>query len=85
MADRTNVLAERGPDTLVREIEQARRNLAQTIDAIAERVSPAGAARRAADRARERAQRLDPRLVSAGAAFAAGLAAYLVWRRRRRG
>jgi type VI protein secretion system component VasF len=83
MADRTNVLAERGPDTLVREIEQARKNLAQTIDAIAERVSPASAARRAADRARERAQRLDPRLIGAGAAFAVGLAAYLVWRRRK--
>ena len=84
MADGTKALTERGSDTLVREIEQTRESLARTIDAIAERVSPASVTRRAADRARERAGRLDPRLIGAGAALAVGLTAYLMWRRRRR-
>jgi hypothetical protein len=76
--------ATQNSDTLVREIERTRDNLARTIDAIAERVSPANNARRALERARERTGRIDVRYVAAGAAVVAGVtAALLIWRGRR--
>ncbi len=72
-----------GQEDLVREIEQTRAELARTIDAITDRVSPSNVARRTKDRLRERVQSLDPKLVGAGAAVAVGLVAFVVWRRRR--
>jgi hypothetical protein len=83
MADADRAPSAGGQDTLIREIEQTRQDLARTIDAITERVSPANVARRTADRLRQRAQALDPAIVGAGAAVAVGLVAFLVWRRRR--
>jgi hypothetical protein len=83
MADGDRSASGGGQDTLIREIEQTRQELARTIDAITERVSPANVARRTAGRMRQRAQELDPRMVAAGAAVAVGLVAFLVWRRRR--
>jgi Protein of unknown function (DUF3618) len=78
------VPATQNPDTLMREIERTRDNLARTIDAIAERVSPASNARRALQRARERTDGIDMRYVAAGAAVAVGVtAALLIWRGRR--
>jgi hypothetical protein len=78
------VPATQNPDTLMREIERTRDNLARTIDAIAERVSPANNARRALQRARERTDGIDMRYVAAGAAVAVGVtAALLIWRGRR--
>jgi len=78
------VPATQNPDTLVREIERTRDNLARTIDAIAERVSPANNVRRALERARERTNGIDMRYVAAGAAVVAGVtAAFLIWRGRR--
>ncbi|HEY4464409.1 MAG TPA: DUF3618 domain-containing protein [Streptosporangiaceae bacterium] len=82
MADADRAPSAGGQDTLIREIEQTRQELARTIDAITDRVSPANVARRTADRMRERAQVLDPRIVGAGAVVAVGLVAFLVWRRR---
>ena len=76
--------ATHNPDTLVREIERTRDNLARTIDAIADRVSPANNARRALQRARERTDGIDIRYVAAGAAAVVGVtAALLIWRRPR--
>ena len=46
MADTDTALVAQDPDTLVTEIERTRDNLARTIDAIADRVSPANNARR---------------------------------------
>lgn len=69
--------------TTISEIEQARSDLARTIDAIADKVRPASVARGAADRLRQRAQSVDPRLVGAGAVVVVGVVAFLVWRRRR--
>ncbi len=43
------------PDALVAQIERTRENLAQTIDTLAERVSPAGNMRRLRERALEQA------------------------------
>lgn len=67
----------------VQEIELARADLARTIDAIADRVSPANVARRAAGRLLERARAVDPRLAAGAAVAVAGVVALAVWRRRR--
>jgi hypothetical protein len=83
MANGDRAPAVGGQEKLVREIEQTREDLARTIDAITERVSPANVARRAKDRARQRAQALDPKVVAVGAAVTIGLVTLLVWRRRR--
>jgi Protein of unknown function (DUF3618) len=69
-------------DTLVADIGRTRAELARTIDAISDRVSPRKNVHRAADRLRERAGRIDP--VTAGAAAAAvvvGVTVLLLLRR----
>jgi len=72
-------------DVLVADIERTRENLARTIDEISDRLNPANAARRAADRARERVAAIDP-VVAVGTAVAVvGVTvAWLLLRRRRR-
>jgi ElaB/YqjD/DUF883 family membrane-anchored ribosome-binding protein len=79
-----------GQKATVSEIEEAREDLARTVDAIAEIVSPANVARRTADKLRQRVQSrvqsVDPKLAGAGAVVvvsAVGVVAFLVWRRRR--
>lgn len=79
-----------GQKATVREIEEAREDLARTIDAIADMVSPANVARRTAGKLRQsvqsRVQSVDPKLAGAGAVVvvsAVGVVAFLVWRRRR--
>jgi LPXTG-motif cell wall-anchored protein len=86
MADGDGVVSTRDPDALVKEIERTRENLARTIDALTERISPANAARRVAARAREQAARPEVQRAAgaAGAAVLAGLAGYLFRRRRRK-
>ena len=84
MADTDAALEVRDPDALVTEMELTRKNLARTIDAIADRVSPANNARRAVERVREQASRVDPRYVAAVAAVAVGLVGFLIIRRRRK-
>ena len=74
-------------DTLVADIDRTRAQLARTIDAISERVSPRRNVERAADELRERASQIDP--VIAGAVVAAvvvgvGLTVLLLVRRRKR-
>ena len=54
--------------TLVADIDRTRAELARTIDAISDRVSPKRNVQRAADRLRERISQIDP--VMAGAAAA---------------
>ena len=86
MAEANREVAVRDPDALVTEIERTRENLAQTIDQLADRVSPANVAQRALDRAREQFQRPEARM--AGGAVAAlavlgVLGVYLIRRRRR--
>jgi hypothetical protein len=87
MADTDTVPVPQDPHTLVTEIERTRDNLARTIDAIAERVSPANTARRAVQRAREEVGSIDKRYAVGGAAAAAvivaGAVALLIWRRRK--
>ncbi len=84
MADADTSLAERDPDALEKEIERTREELARTIDTIADRVNPAKVAQRAVTRGRLEAARLDPVVAGVGVAvLVAGVAAIVVWRRRR--
>ena len=72
------------PRELVTEIERTRANLAQTIDQITDRVSPANVARRTTDRVKERLSQVDPLVGSAVALAAVSVTCYLVWRRIRK-
>jgi hypothetical protein len=72
-------------DTLVADIDRTRAELARTIDAISDRMSPKRNARRAVDQIRERVSQIDP--VMAGAAAGAvviGVTVLFLWRRRKR-
>ena len=72
-------------DTLVADIDRTRTELARTIDAISDRVSPKRNVQRAAGRFRARVSQVNP--VVAGAAAAAvvvGVTVLLVLRRRSR-
>jgi anti-sigma factor RsiW len=72
-------------DALVADIDRTRAELARTIDAISDRVSPKKNANRAIEQIRRRASQTDP--VMAGAAAAAvviGVTALFLLRRRRR-
>ena len=83
MADSDAAVEVRDPDALVTEMERTRENLARTIDAIADRVSPANNARRVMERVREQAGKVDKRYVAAAGAVVVVGAALLIWRRRR--
>jgi len=77
-------VAERDLDALAKEIEQTREELARTIDTIADRVNPANVARRAMTRARYEAAQIDPMVAGISAAvLVVGVAALVIWRRRR--
>jgi hypothetical protein len=72
-------------DALVADIDRTRAELARTIDAISDRVSPKKNVDRAMDRIRQRASQIDP--VMAGAAAAAvvvGVTVLILFRRRKR-
>jgi hypothetical protein len=72
-------------DSLVADIDRTRAELARTIDAISDRVSPKKNVNRAVDQIRQRASQIDP--IMAGAAAAAvvvGLTAFVLLRRRRK-
>jgi len=84
MAEADGEVALRDPDALIKEIERTRENLARTIDALTERVSPGSVARRTLARAREQAARPEVQLVGGAAALVTvAVAAYALWRRRR--
>ncbi len=76
-------------DTLVADIDRTRAELARTIDAISDRVSPKKNVERAADRFRDRVSQIDPVMAGAAAAaagiFVVGVTVlFLVHRRRKR-
>jgi Protein of unknown function (DUF3618) len=72
-------------DTLVADINRTRMQLARTIDAISDRVSPKKNVQRAADRFRDQIVQVNP--IVAGAvtgAVVVGLTVLILLRRRRR-
>ena len=72
-------------DTLVADIDRTRMQLARTIDAISDRVSPKKNVQRAADRFREQIIQVNP--IVAGAvtgAVVVGVTVLILLRRRRR-
>ena len=74
-------------DTLVADIDHTRADLARTIDAISDRVSPRRNVERAADELRERASEIDPVMVGAVVAavvVGVGLTVLFLVRRRRK-
>lgn len=79
----------RDPDDMQREVEHIRAELAQTIDEIAERLSPRRAAERGKEEARQRLVRLREaaiahrEAVAAGAVAVVGVVVVLVALRRR--
>jgi hypothetical protein len=84
MAEADGEVALRDPNQVVNEIETTRENLARTIDALTERVSPGNIARRSLDRLREQVARPEVQLIGGAVVLAtAGVVAYSLWRRRR--
>ncbi len=72
-------------DELVADIDRTRAQLARTIDAIADRVSPKKNVNRAVEQVRERVAQIDPIMAGAAAAVVVvGLTAFILLRRRRR-
>jgi hypothetical protein len=72
-------------DELVADIDRTRAQLARTIDAIADRVSPKKNVNRAVEQVRERVAQIDPVMAGAAAAVVVvGLTAFILLRRRRR-
>jgi Protein of unknown function (DUF3618) len=80
-----NNSARNSPDALVAEIEHTREDLARTIDALADRVSPASNVRLLRDKLREQATKPEVKLGAAAAgAFIVGVTLLGIWARRRR-
>jgi len=74
-----------GKKELVADIDRTRADLARTIDAIAERVSPRRNIDRAMEEVRQNVGRIDPVIAGAvAAAVAIGITALFLLRRRRR-
>ena len=72
-------------ETLVADIDRTRTELARTIDAISDRVSPRKNVQRAADRLRERVSKVDPVIAGAAAAVVVvGVTVLILLRRRNR-
>jgi anti-sigma factor RsiW len=71
-------------DALVADIDRTRTELARTIDAISDRVSPKKNINRAVEQVRQRASQIDPLVAgAAAAAIVVGLTAFVLLRRRR--
>jgi hypothetical protein len=80
----TGDVAGRDPDALVAQIERTREDLAQTIDTLAERVSPAHNIKMLRERAAEQVARPEVRLGAAAAgAVLVGLVLLRMWSRRK--
>jgi hypothetical protein len=73
-----------GQAKLVTEIEKTRADLAHTIDAITDRVTPSRVAQRTAVEVRSKLSQVDPLIGGAVVLAAVSVTCYLVWRRLRR-
>ena len=72
-------------DALVADIDRTRAELARTIDAIADRVSPKKNVHRVMEQVRQRASQIDPLMAGAAtAALVVGVTTLFLVRRRRK-
>ena len=76
--------AKLGQAELLAEIENTRAELARTIDAITDRVTPSKVAQRTALEVRAKLGQVDPLIGGTIALAAVSVTCYLVWRRLRR-
>jgi Protein of unknown function (DUF3618) len=82
MAEVKGEVAVRDSGEVMGEIERTRKNLASTIDALTERVSPGNVARQSVDRVRGQASRPQVRMAAGAVALVAAAAvAFALWRR----
>ena len=85
MADADTDAKPVGQDELVADIDRTRVELARTIDAIADRVSPKKNVHRVMEQVRRRASQIDPLMAgAAAAAVAVGVTTLFLVRRRRK-
>jgi hypothetical protein len=78
-------VAKQSPDMIVAEIERTRENLARTIDALTEKVSPANNIRKLKEQVAEQVARPEVILGAAAVGLAlVGFTIYRIWGRRRR-
>jgi len=87
MADAETDAKPMDQDTLVADIDRTRAELARTIDAISDRVSPKKNVNRAMAEVRQRASQVDPLMVGAATAAAVvvvGVSVLFLTRRRKR-
>ena len=84
MAEVKDEVGVRGSGEVMSEIERTRANLANTIDALTDRVSPGSVARQGLDQVREQASRPQVRMAAGAAVLVtAAVIAYALWRRRK--
>ncbi|MDQ2810349.1 MAG: DUF3618 domain-containing protein [Actinomycetota bacterium] len=69
-------------DALVADIARTRTDLARTVDAIADRVSPKKNVNRVMDQVRQRVSQIDPLMAGAAAAVVVGMVGFILLRRR---
>ncbi len=85
MADADTDSKPANQDELVADIDRTRAELARTIDAISDRVSPKKNIRRAVDQVRERISQIDPLVAGVAAgAVVIGVTVLILVRRRTR-
>jgi hypothetical protein len=84
MAEVKGEVAVRDSGEVMSEIERTRANLANTIDALTDRVSPGNVARQSLDRVREQASRPQVRMAAGAVALVTVAAvAFALWRRNK--
>ena len=82
MAEAKGEVAVRGSGEVMSEIERTRENLASTIDALTERVSPGNVARHGLAEVREQFSRPQVRMAAGAVALVTvAVVAFAVWRR----
>jgi len=84
MAEAKGEVAVRGSGEVMSEIERTRENLASTIDALTERVSPGNVARHSLAEVREQFSRPQVRMAAGAVALVTvAVVAFAVWRRNK--
>ena len=84
MAEVNGRVAVRDPDAVINEIERTREDLAHTIDALTERVSPGNVARHGLAEVREQFSRPQVRVaVGAAILITAAAVGFMLWRRNK--